>query len=80
MEAIRDLEPRSRGWYAGPVGWIGIDGVDLAVGIRSAIVRAHAVTVIGGAGIVQGSDPAAEWEETGRKAASFLSLFAETGD
>jgi isochorismate synthase len=78
MAAIRELESRPRGWYAGPVGWIGTDSADLAVGIRSAIVRGSTVTVIGGAGIVQGSDPHAEWEETARKAASLLSLFAET--
>lgn len=78
MAAIRELESRPRGWYAGPIGWIGTDGADFAVGIRSAIVRGSTVTVIGGAGIVQGSDPHAEWEETARKAASLLSLFAET--
>jgi menaquinone-specific isochorismate synthase len=80
MAAIRELEPRPRGWYAGPIGWVGADAADFAVGIRSAVLRGASATVIGGAGIVQGSDPAAEWEETARKAASFLSLFAETGD
>ena len=80
IAAIRELEPRPRGWYAGPIGWVGVDAADFAVGIRSAIIRGASATVIGGAGIVQGSDPAAEWEETARKAASFLSLFAETGD
>ena len=33
--------------------------------------------VVRGAGIVRGSDPAAEWDETARKAASFIHLFAE---
>jgi menaquinone-specific isochorismate synthase len=80
MASIRELEPRPRGWYAGPIGWVGLEAADFAVGIRSAIVRGASVTVIGGAGIVHGSDPAAEWEETARKAASFLSLFAETED
>lgn len=77
MDEIRALEGRSRGWYAGLVGWVGIDEADFAVAIRSAIVRGRRMTAFGGAGIVRGSDPAAEWEETARKAASFISLFAE---
>jgi isochorismate synthase EntC len=35
------------------------------------------VTAVGGAGIVRGSDPEAEWDETARKAASLINLFAE---
>ena len=35
------------------------------------------MTAFGGAGIVRGSDPQAEWDETARKAASFIHLFAE---
>ncbi len=76
---IRRLEGRPRGWYAGAVGSIGVDRADFAVGIRSAIVRDRRVTVFGGAGIVRGSEPAMEWEETARKAASLMSLFAEEG-
>jgi menaquinone-specific isochorismate synthase len=76
---IADLEDRSRGWYAGPVGWVAREQADLAVAIRSAVVEKRWITVFGGAGIVRGSDPDAEWDETGRKAASLLSLFAETG-
>jgi menaquinone-specific isochorismate synthase len=77
MDLIRALEGRPRGWYAGLVGWIGADDSDLAVAIRSGIVRGNRVTAFGGAGIVQGSDPHAEWDETARKAASFINLFAE---
>ena len=73
----RDLEGRPRGWYAGLVGWIGTDASDFAVAIRSDIVRGNRMTAFGGAGIVRGSDPAAEWDETARKAASFIHLFAE---
>ena len=77
MDLIRDLEGRPRGWYAGLVGWIGTDASDFAVAIRSGIVRDRRLTAFGGAGIVRGSDPAAEWDETARKAASFIHLFAE---
>jgi menaquinone-specific isochorismate synthase len=77
MDLIHELEGRSRGWYAGLVGWIGHDAADFAVAIRSGIVRGARMTAFGGAGIVRGSDPHAEWDETGRKAASFIQLFSE---
>lgn len=74
---IRELEARPRGWYAGPVGWISADAADFAVAIRSATVSGGSLRVTGGAGIVRGSDPAAEWDETARKVRSFLSFFTE---
>jgi menaquinone-specific isochorismate synthase len=77
LDLIHGLEGRSRGWYAGLVGWIGQDAADFAVAIRSGIVRGKRMTAFGGAGIVHGSDPMAEWDETARKAASFIHLFAE---
>lgn len=77
MDLIRDLERRPRGWYAGLVGWVGAEAADFAVAIRSGIVRGNRMTAFGGAGIVRGSDPRAEWDETARKAASFIHLFAE---
>jgi menaquinone-specific isochorismate synthase len=77
LDLVRDLEGRPRGWYAGLVGWIGTEASDFAVAIRSGIVRGNRLTAFGGAGIVRGSDPAAEWDETARKAASFIHLFAE---
>ena len=77
VRLIRAIEPRPRGWYAGSIGWISSEAADFAVGIRSAILAGRRIVVVGGAGIVAGSDPDGEWEETARKADSFLSLFAE---
>ncbi len=77
MDLIHALEGRPRGWYAGLVGWVGHDAADFAVAIRSGVVRGSRMIAYGGAGIVRGSDPAAEWDETARKAASFINLFAE---
>jgi len=77
MDLIHALEQRPRGWYAGLVGWIGAEDADFAVAIRSGVVRGNRITAFGGAGIVRGSDPVAEWDETARKAASFINLFAE---
>lgn len=79
IQWIRELEERPRGWYAGAIGAIGIERADFGVGIRSAIHRGRELTVFGGAGIVRGSEPSLEWEETARKAASLISLFAEEG-
>lgn len=62
---IAELEPSHRGWYAGAVGWMGADGSgDFTVGIRSALIHGSRALLFAGAGIVAGSDPAAEWAET----------------
>ena len=71
---ILDGEGASRGWYAGCVGWIGAESALLAVGIRAASVEGNTVHVHAGAGIVAGSEPAREWEETLRKAAPLLAV------
>ena len=64
LKLIRVLEPRGRGWYAGPIGWMTPDGDgDFAVGIRSAFVRGDRALLYAGAGIVAGSRPEREWEE-----------------
>jgi isochorismate synthase len=67
-EALRwlsDHEPVDRGWYAGPVGWMSLGGdAELAVGIRSALLAPGIAYLFAGAGIVQASDPEAEFLET----------------
>lgn len=72
--SVRRLEDRVRGWYAGAVGWVGADAADFAVGIRSAIIQPGGAIAITGCGIVPGSDPDAEYEETERKASGILSI------
>jgi menaquinone-specific isochorismate synthase len=64
LEAISELERFDRGWYAGLVGAIGADHADFAVAIRSALLHGCHADLFGGAGIVAGSEPACEWEET----------------
>jgi len=49
-------------WPA-PVGWIGHDATEFAVGIRSAIVHDRSLRLFAGAGIVEGSVPELEWQE-----------------
>jgi menaquinone-specific isochorismate synthase len=65
LALIRELEPSPRGWYAGPVGWVNARGDgDFAVGIRSVSLRDRRARFYAGAGIVAGSDPDSEWNET----------------
>ncbi len=64
IELIRTLEPFSRGWYAGAVGWMTAQRAEFAVGIRSALVQNRTISVYSGAGIVKDSQPQQEWEET----------------
>jgi isochorismate synthase len=70
---IRELEPFERGAYAGPVGWIDADGDGVwAIALRCAeLVGARAI-LAAGAGIVSGSRPEGEVEETERKFRAFL--------
>jgi menaquinone-specific isochorismate synthase len=75
MEEIRALEPFDRGWYAGPVGWIGADASEFAVGIRSGLVRGRTLALFSGAGIVAGSVPDQEWAEIEQKIGDFTGTF-----
>jgi len=69
---IRELESFSRGWYAGPVGWVGADTAEFAVGIRSGMLNGKRLYLFGGAGIVEGSEPDTEWNEIENKLSGFL--------
>ena len=75
LEAIRSLEPFDRGWYAGPVGWIGSRGAEFAVALRCGLVRGDQLSLYSGAGIVEGSQASAEWEEIEQKISDFLKVF-----
>ena len=77
MEIIEELEPTRRGLYGGTVGYFGFAGdMDMAIAIRTALIR-HGVAYVGaGAGIVADSDPAAEERETKNKAAAVLAAIA----
>lgn len=73
MEIINELEPEKRGLYGGAAGWIGFDGeMDLAIAIRSAVLKDGRVHVHAGAGVVADSDPRAEWRETLAKAGALM--------
>jgi len=82
MEIIDELEVSKRGIYAGAVGYLGFNGdMDLAIAIRTGIVKDGALHVQAGAGIVADSVPISEWIETKNKAQALLRAaeIAETG-
>jgi menaquinone-specific isochorismate synthase len=71
---IREWEPFPRGLFGGLVGWIDCRGRgELAVGIRSAMVRGSKARLYAGAGIVEGSNPEQEFRETSLKMEALLS-------
>ena len=73
MEIIDDLEPEARGVYAGAAGYIGFNGnIDLAIAIRTGIVKDGKLHVQAAAGIVADSVPELEWLETQNKARALL--------
>jgi len=73
MEIIDELEPSKRGIYAGAVGYLGFNGdMDVAIALRTAVVKDQTLYVQAGAGIVADSNPASEWTETQNKARAVL--------
>ena len=76
MQLIASLERERRGLYGGAVGYIGYDGgLDTAITIRSAVLSSGVVHIHSGAGIVAGSVPGREFEETEHKAAALRRAF-----
>lgn len=76
LEAINKIEPFERGWYAGPVGWVGHNAAEFSVAIRSGLVEDDKLSLFSGAGIVQGSKPKEEWQEIENKIASFVQILS----
>jgi len=73
MQIIDELEPLKRGVYSGAVGYLGFNGdMDLAIAIRTAVLKGGQLHVQAAAGVVADSDPRAEWQETRHKARAVL--------
>jgi anthranilate synthase component 1 len=73
MEIISELEGRSRGLYAGAVGYLGLNGsLDTCIGIRTLFAHGDHITLQVGAGIVADSVPESEYTETVNKSAALL--------
>jgi anthranilate synthase component 1 len=77
MEIIDELEPVRRGLYGGCVGYLDFAGdLDMAIAIRTALIRDGVAYVQAGAGIVADSQPAAEERESQDKARAVLTAVA----
>ena len=73
MQVIDELEPQRRGLYGGACGWIGWQGeMDLAIAIRTGLLKDGWLYAQAAAGIVHDSVPEAEWQETESKARAVL--------
>ena len=73
MEIIDEMEATRRGVYGGAVGYLGFNGdMDLAIAIRTAVVKEGVLHEQAGAGIVADSQPDAEWQETQNKARAVI--------
>ena len=73
MELIDQLEPVKRGIYGGACGYISYAGdMDVAIAIRTAIVKNGTLYVQASAGVVADSVPEMEWKETEHKARALL--------
>ena len=73
MEIIGELEPSTRGVYAGAVGYLDFAGhLDCCITIRTIAMKDGKASVQAGAGIVADSDPAAEYQETRDKASALI--------
>jgi anthranilate synthase component 1 len=73
MELIDELEPVQRGIYGGACGYLSFAGdMDVAIAIRTAIVKDQTLYVQAAAGIVADSVPEKEWAETEQKARALI--------
>jgi menaquinone-specific isochorismate synthase len=81
LALIDEHEGFDRGWYAGPIGWLGADGEgELCVALRCGIVDRTRATLFAGCGIVADSDPDQEWEESRIKLRAVISALGIPGD
>ena len=73
MEVIDQLEPTKRGIYGGACGYLSFAGdMDLAIAIRTGVIKDNMLYVQAAAGVVADSIPEMEWKETEHKARALL--------
>ncbi len=76
LHSIKEMENHNRGLFSGMIGWFNFnDEGEFAVAIRSALIKDRSVYAFAGCGIVKGSDPDTEFEESKLKLKPILSLF-----
>lgn len=73
MEIIDEVEPLKRNIYSGAIGYLSWHGcMDMAIAIRTAVIKNETLYVQAGAGIVHDSVPQSEWDETMHKARALI--------
>ena len=78
LEIIDEMEPQKRGIFGGAVGYLSWNGnMDMAIAIRTAVIRDSRLYIQAGAGVVADSVPELEWKETMNKARSIFSAVAD---
>ncbi len=81
MEIIAEVEPEKRGVYAGAAGYFSLSGdMDMAIAIRTMVVKDGVAYTQAGGGIVYDSVPAREYEETMNKARALLNAIKQAED
>jgi anthranilate synthase component 1 len=81
MEIIDELEPTKRGIYGGACGYLSFGGeMDLAIAIRTGVIKDGMLYVQAAAGIVADSVPEMEWQETENKARAVLRAAEQVQD
>jgi len=81
MEIIDELEPVRRGPYAGSLGYLSYSGnMDMAITIRTLVIKGGMVYMQAGAGIVADSVPASEYDETVNKAKGMMKAVDMAGE
>ena len=76
-ELIREIEPHQRGRYAGPIGWVDSTGDgEFAIALRCGQINGETMTLYAGAGLVSGSDPETELNETRLKLLPMLTALS----
>lgn len=79
IDAIEALEAIDRGWYTGGIGWVDASGDGaVALALRCGLVRDNTTNLFAGAGIVAGSKPDRELEETRLKLEPLMRLLTAT--
>ena len=73
MEIIYELEKSARGPYAGCIGFLGFNNeINVAITLRTMLVRGDKVFIQAGGGIVADSEPEFEYRESQNKAAALV--------
>jgi anthranilate synthase component 1 len=81
MEIIDQLEPVKRGIYGGACGYLSFGGeMDLAIAIRTGVIKDGMLYVQAAAGVVADSVPEMEWQETENKARAVLRAAEQVQD